>query len=100
MICCVPVHETVIEAPRSSNQVRNSKRDHAEARFHLKEFTIEEGTKVKIKNIQYIQLSVLHLFFCIKEDFFTSSAWTSTEGQKGGPWLVNVFFDNHSYLVL
>jgi len=43
------VHEIVIEALRSSNQVRNIKRDQPKLDFDLKDFTIEEE-ETKSKN--------------------------------------------------
>jgi len=47
-----------LRLPRSSNLVRNSKRDHIEARFRFERlFYNRRLTKVKIKNIHNIQLS-------------------------------------------
>jgi len=42
------MYEVVNEASKKSNQVRNIKREHAEARFRLKRLfnNKEEGTKV------------------------------------------------------
>jgi len=59
-------------------------------------FTIEEETKVKIKNIQYSAIGIA-LIFCIEEVFFTSWAWALAEGRKGGPWPANVFYNKQSY---
>jgi len=63
-------HTAVIEAsvPRSSNQVRNIKRDHTEARFRLKRVFSTEGIKVKIKTVQHSAIGIA-LVFCIKEVF-------------------------------
>jgi len=39
--------------------------------FDLKDFTTEEGTNVKIKNIQHSAIGIV-VVSCIKRDIFTS----------------------------
>jgi len=52
------VHECVIQALRSSHQVRNIKRDHAEARFRFERFYNRRRNKNK--------KHAVHFFFYIR----------------------------------
>jgi len=89
-----------LRLPRSSNQVRNIKRDHTEAILDsdlTDYFTIEEGgTKVKIKTRQFSAIGIA-LIFCIKEAFLRAESMGFGAGVKGRPWSTNVFFNKHSY---
>jgi len=58
------VHEIVIEVSKKFKSRRNIKRDHTEGRFRFERlfYNRRKLTKVKIKNIQYIQLSGCTLY--------------------------------------